>query len=407
MKLLSLFGWLESRSFWFHVLKGVRFRWWLKISLWHLIGWWHVTSLRHVAWWWHAVRWWNHSLSLTSTHRHARSEVVKLILEWLLLPRWLELRLYVLLETHILLHRHGHTIVWLIHVLIPSEILIVLLFVLEILRVLHSLEIALHILRRSKGPWLGESRIGRLEIGGRSEGGSTGFKLWLSDFHGTLFHEWVCAAWWLSCGSRGWDWCLLLYRRSYLRLDLLWNDWLSRLCRYRLNRSICSRDRHLCLRLGWRKLLRKRLINWRKIEEWVYLLSHASLSCLRHFIEGIFVYFGMERFELAFCSGHIRKNSVEFTDCLLIKSVNSSIFLFFIGVILKSNLITLFGLMPILSLWLVDLLFDFYALLNSSLIKLLDIQLRTIDSILVCRLLFVFELIELLFCIGLIQCLMW
>ena len=114
----------------------------------------------------------------------------------------------------------------------------------------------------------------------------------------------------------------------------------------------------------------------------------------------------MERFELAFYSGHIRKNSVEFTDCLLIKSVNSSIFLFFIGVILKSNLITLFGLMPILSLRLVDLLFDFYTLLNSFLIKFLDIQLRTIDSILVCRLLFVFELIELFFRIGLIQCLM-
>ena len=114
----------------------------------------------------------------------------------------------------------------------------------------------------------------------------------------------------------------------------------------------------------------------------------------------------MESFELAFCSGHIRKNSVEFTDCLLIKSVNSSIFLFFIGVILKSNLITLFSLMPILSLRLVDLLFDFYTLLNSFLIKFLDIQLRTIDSILVCRLLFVFELIELFFRIGLIQCLM-
>ena len=116
-------------------------------------------------------------MSLTSTHRHTRREVVELILEWLLLPRWLELRLSVLLEAHILLHRHGHTIVWLIHVLIPSVILIVLLFVLEILRVLHTLEIALHILRRSKGPWLSESRIGRLEIVGRSEGGSTWFKL--------------------------------------------------------------------------------------------------------------------------------------------------------------------------------------------------------------------------------------
>ena len=115
-------------------------------------------------------------MSLASTHRHTRREAVELILEWLLLPRWLELRLSVLLEAQILLHRHGHTIVWLIHVLIPSVILIVLLFVLEILRVLHSLEIVLHILR-SKGPWLSESRIGRLEISGRSEGGSTWFKL--------------------------------------------------------------------------------------------------------------------------------------------------------------------------------------------------------------------------------------
>ena len=63
--------------------------------------------------------------------------------------------------------------------------------------------------------------------------------------------------------------------------------------------------------------------------------------------------------------------------------------------------------MPILRLWRIDSLFDFDAFLNSLFIELIDIQLRTVDSILVCRLIFAFELIELLFSIGLIECLMW
>ena len=155
-----------------------------------------------------------------------------------------------MLEAHRLLHRHGHIIVWLIHELISSEILIVRLFVLEIWRILHPLEIVLHWVRRSKGPWwLVESILRRLEIGWGSEGR---LKLFLSNFHTTLFHEWVCIACWLNCGGRDRDrhWWLLLDIRSYLSLDLLWSNWLSRLCRCRLDRCICSRGRHLCLRLG-------------------------------------------------------------------------------------------------------------------------------------------------------------
>ena len=189
-------------------------------------------------------------MSLTS-HRHARCKVAILIREWLLLPRWLELRLSILLEVHRLFHRrHGHTIVWLFHELIWSEILIVRLIVLEILSILHSLEIVLHVLvRRSKGPSLGESRIIWLESG---LCGSEGRLKVFSNFHSTLFRKWVCwIAWWLNCGGvRDRHWWLLLDIRSYLSLDLLCDNWLSSLCRYWLYRRICSRGSHLCLRLG-------------------------------------------------------------------------------------------------------------------------------------------------------------
>ena len=85
-----------------------------------------------------------------------------------------------MLEAHRLLHRHGHIIVWLIHELISSEILIVLFIVLEILRILHPLEVVRHVVRRSKGPCLVESILRRLEIGWGSEGR---LKLFLSNFH--------------------------------------------------------------------------------------------------------------------------------------------------------------------------------------------------------------------------------